>query len=468
MADEDRYAEFLRRKAWTTEPSGFEPGELPAKLFNWQADLVRWACRRGRAALFEDCGLGKAFQLLAWSEQVVSHTGLPVIVITPLGVVAQTIQEGEKFGIAARACRESADFGPGINVINYDMLHKVDPAMFGGVVLDESSVIKSFSGATRNRLIEMFGPTPYKLCCTATPSPNDYTELGNHAEFLGVMTRTEMLASFFVHDGGSTQDWRVKGHAEDAFWRWVCSWAALVGHPRELGCDDPRYTLPPLEYVETIVPATIEHARSQGRLFVEAASGLSEQRSARRATMADRVRVCADIVNAEPDQQWLVFGELNSECDMLTDMIGDAIQVAGSDSSQDKEDRLLGFGAGRIRVLVTKCSIAGFGLNFQSCARMAFVGSTNSFEERYQAIRRIWRFGQERPVRIHLIASELEGAVRANLERKQRDAERMAAEMSKHTAGIVREAVRGLTREHDAYEPKIEMRIPRWLLENVA
>jgi len=457
------YSEFLARKAWRTTDSGFGAIELPAGLFPFQADLVRWACRRGRAGLFVDTGLGKTAMQLAWAAEVARHTGHPVLILSPLAVAAQTVREASKFGMAATLCRDGADVTNGINVTNYDRLHRFDPEAFGGVVLDESSCLKDFTSATRTTLIDSFRATPHKLCCTATPAPNDFTELGNHAEFLGVMTRTEMLAMYFTHDGGSTQDWRIKGHAQRDYWRWVCSWAAAVKRPSDLGYDDSAFVLPPLDIRETVVPATIAQARSQGRLFVDLAETLNDQRQARRGSLEDRVRECAAIVNAEPDEQWLVWCELNSEGDALTAAIPGAVQVAGADSAESKEQRILDFAEGRSRVLVSKPSICGHGVNLQRCARIAFVGLTHSFEQFYQAVRRCWRFGQIRPVDCHIIVGEAEGPVRDNLRRKQADAERMTDAMTAYTAQLVRAQVRGLTRDVTTYRAETEMVLPGWL-----
>ena len=457
------YLDFLRRKTWTTVATGFAAGVLPAGLFPFQADLVRWACRRGRAALFVDTGLGKTAMQLAWAQQVIDHTGGSVLILAPLAVAAQTVREATKFGMVATLCRNGADATAGINVTNYDRLHRFDPEAFGGVVLDESSCLKDFTSATRTTLIDSFRATPHKLCCTATPAPNDFTELGNHAEFLGVMTRSEMLAMYFVHDGGSTQDWRVKGHAEGIFWQWVCSWAACVRKPSELGYDDGGFALPPLVMTEIVVPATEAQARAQGRLFVDLATTLAEQRAARRASTGARVAVCAEAVAREPDKQWLIWCELNAEGDALTAAIPGAVQVAGADALEDKEQRILDFAEGRTRVLVSKPSICGHGVNLQRCSRVAFVGVSHSFEQFYQAVRRCWRFGQTEPVHCYLVLGEAEGPVRDNLRRKQADAERMTDAMTAYTAQLVRAQVRGLTRDVTTYRAETEMQLPKWI-----
>lgn len=458
------YDNFLAKKSYSAVATGIEdPPPLGLYLFPFQQDITRWALRRGRAAVFADTGLGKTRMMLEWARVVHEHTAQSILILTPLAVAAQTVREGEAIGITATLCRTSADLRPGINVTNYDRLHNFNADDFGGVVLDESSCLKDFTSATRNQLIESFKETPFRLACTATPSPNDFTELGNHAEFLGVMTRTEMLAMYFVHDGGSTQDWRIKGHAVKPFWRWVCSWAALVRKPSDLGYEDGAYALPPLTVTEHRVAMSQTDAFKAGQLFATAAQTLNEQRAAKRATIDARVARAASVIAAEPQELWLVWCELNAEGDALADTIPGAVQIAGADDRADKESRLLAFADGAIPVLVSKPSIAGHGMNFQKCARMVFVGVSHSFEEWYQAIRRSWRFGQTRPVQVHVVISDAEGAIVENLKRKQADAARMGDEMSRETGATVREAVRGLVRDSTPYEPKIRMRIPRWL-----
>jgi hypothetical protein len=463
------YQNFLASKTLVTGAAGFDPPALSDALAPFQADLDRWALRRGRAAIFADTGLGKTRMQVEWANQVHQHTGRDMLILAPLAVARQTQRAAaEEMGVQVRYCRSEAERQPGISITNYDMLHAFDTDSFVGVVLDESSVLKNFNGKTKCELIERFKSTPYRLCCSATPAPNDHTELGTHAEFLGIMMRQEMLAQFFVHDGGSTQDWRLKGHAEDAFWRWVCSWGAMVKRPSDLGYSDDGYILPPLEMLEHVIPSTQEHARAQGLLFAEPAATLTEQRGARRATLGDRVAKCVDLVAAEPAEPWLIWCELNDEADKLERDIPGAVQVSGADKPDAKEAKLIGFANGTVRVLITKPKIAGFGLNWQHAARMAFVGVTHSFEQTYQAIRREWRFGQKRPVHVHLVTSELEGHVLANLRRKEADAERMARELSAHTAAYVRSEVRGAVRDATEYRPTVKARFPEWLRSEVA
>ncbi len=463
------YGTFLESKRLVVAPAGIEdPPPLSDRLFPFQRDITAWALRRGRAALWADCGLGKGWMALEWARVVAAETDEPVIILAPLAVSQQFRREGEKVGVHVTVCRSGDDVTPGVNVTNYDRLHRFDPETFGGVVLDESSCLKDYSSATRNALIAAFQRTPFRLACSATPAPNDHMELGNHAEFLGAMTRAEMLATFFCHDGGETQVWRLKGHARADFWRWLCSWAVNIRKPSDLGYEDEGYDLPPLNIHEHIVPVGAEYAREAGTLFIDAASGLDAQRASRRSSLGARVKVCADLVNADSSEPWLVWCDLNSESDGLAASIEGAVEVRGSDDPEDKEAALADFIAGGARVLVTKPSIAGYGLNMQRCARVAFVGLSNSFEAWYQAIRRTWRFGQARPVECHLILSDADGSVRANIERKRLAAEDMAAEMLQGMGEIQKTTVRALARDTDTYEPKMPMRIPSWLITEAA
>ncbi len=461
------YQAFLSGKLARAVPTGIanvDPSKLSGRMFAFQSDVTAWSLRRGRSALFMDTGLGKSLCAIEWARRVAAHTRRPALILTPLAVAAQFVREGAKFGVDVQHVRSGADvITSDVVVTNYDRLHLFDASVFGGVVLDESSCLKDFTSATRNLLIETFAGTPFKLCCTATPSPNDFTELGNHAEFLGVMTRVEMLSTWFVHDGGSTQDWRLKGHAEADFWRWVSTWGLMVKRPSDLGYGDGGHILPPLVMHEHIVPGCVEDAWASGELFVTEAKTLQAQRAVKRATIDKRVAVAAALVAAEPDEPWIIWGELNAETDALEAAIPGAVQVAGADKPETKEARLLGFPAGEFKCLVSKTSIAGWGLNYQHCAHMAFVGVTHSFEAVYQGIRRAYRFGQARPVHVHFIIAEAEGPVLASLKRKQEDAERMAERTREHVLAHVREAVGASVREGVAYVPTVEMRVPQWL-----
>jgi superfamily II DNA or RNA helicase len=433
-------------------------------MFPFQRDLVQWALRRGRAALFADTGLGKSRMQAMWAERVATHTGKPVLILAPLAVAAQTMAECARIEIRdARVCRDGAEVGPGINIANYERLHRFDPAIFGGVVLDESSIIKHHDAKTLGLLLDAFARTPFRLACTATPSPNDYTELGTHAEFLGVCTRAEMLSEYFVHDGGETQKWRLKGHARAEFWRFVASWAALVRSPADLGYDASAYTLPPMRVEHITIDADSETVREAGTLFALPAQSLMERRNARKASVGARVAACAGQVNAS-GEPWVVWCDLNSESSALVSAIHGAVEVTGSMSTDEKEAALESFASGRSRVIVSKPSICGFGLNWQHCANMAFVGVTDSWESYYQAVRRIYRFGQTRSCRIVVFASEVEGSVVENLRRKEAAAKAMAEELSRESLEAVRASIAGSKRQTNAYAPRMAMRVPAWCI----
>jgi hypothetical protein len=431
------YADFLARKSVTVRPAGFD-AELHPALFPFQRDVARMSLRRGRSAIFAGTGLGKTLMQLSWADAVRKEQG-PVLVLTPLAVAQQTVNEAARFSIEGVAYAADASGAAPITVTNYDRWEKFDLTKFAGIVLDESSILKSHDGATRRELTEACQSIPLRLCCTATPAPNDYTELGQHAEFLGVLTAKEMLATWFVHDGSiratnvdnhggkPVADWRLKRHAERDFWRWVSTWATLIRKPSDLGYSDDGYELPPLTKRQVTVKVDYD---SDGTLFPLQANTLSERLQARRTSIDARVKAAADIVNAHPDRPWLVWCNLNAEEEALVKAIPGALAVRGADDSDTKTERLLGFCTGTPRVLITKPSIAGFGMNWQHCADMVFVGLNDSFEQLYQATRRCWRFGQTKPVTAYLVASELEGAVVANLNAKERAFETMADALS--------------------------------------
>lgn len=441
------YSEFLAAKRLTVIPVGFVATDINPMLFDFQRDIVAWATRKGRACLFADCGLGKTPMQLEWARQVCSHTGGDVLILAPLAVAQQTQREGEKFGIGVTVCRTQADVRPGVNIANYEMLEHFDATKFAGVVLDESSILKAHTGKTRTAIIDAFSETPYRLACTATPAPNDHMELGNHAEFMGVMTRAEMLAMFFVHDGGETAKWRLKGHAQQDFWEWVASWAILMRHPSDLGYDDKDFILPEL----TVERHVIETESDEGDgLFALPAAGLLDQQRARKASIAERVAACAERVNSTTEPV-LIWCDLNDESAALVAAIPDAVEVKGADTFDAKESALMGFTEGRHRVLVTKASIAGFGMNWQHCNRVEFVGISHSYEQYYQAIRRCWRFGQTRPVQVHITVSDMEAAVVDNVMRKEQEAVKMAEGMVEHTRTITMADVHGTERDEAVY-----------------
>lgn len=457
----DAYAEFLARKVPADVPTGHTCGELNEHMFPFQRDVVRWALRRGRAAVFADCGMGKTLMQLAWADDVRRTTRGRVLILAPLAVAQQTVREAHHFDVEQVVyCRE--DTGAAIAVTNYEMMGYFDPGQFAGVVLDESSILKAYDGKTRTALIEAFAKTPYRLACTATPAPNDHMELGNHAEFLGVMSRTEMLAMFFCHDGGDTSQWRVKGHGVKAFWSWVASWAVMMRRPSDLGYEDDGFALPPLVSHESIVQMGQEYAHAAGTLFASEARTLTDQRAARRASIGRRVETVAQMVNDSADP-WVVWCELNDEAGACEAAIPGSVQVAGSDDLDTKERRLLDFAEGRARVLVSKPSIAGHGLNWQHCAHMAFCGIGHSYESYYQAVRRCWRFGQTRPIEVHVVCSDAESAVLENVKRKERDAEEMASQMVALMSETMKANVHGQGCEKADYAPTVRSE-KRWTL----
>lgn len=384
-----------------------------------------------------------------------------MLILAPLAVAQQTVAEAAACGVTITHAHDASEIRPGINITNYDRLHKFDTARFVGVVLDESSVIKHHSSKTLQALLEAFSRTPYRLCATATPAPNDWTELGTHAEFLGIRSRAEMLAEFFVHDGGDTQTWRVKGHARQIFWRWVASWGVMLRSPADLGHDASAYNLPPLTSHQHTVE--IDHSQEEtGFLFAMEAADLMERRNARKASLSARVQECAALVNAS-DEPWVVWCDLNAEGDALRAAIPGAVEIRGADTEEVKEQRLMDFADGRIRVLITKASITGWGLNWQHCRNVAFVGVTDSWEAYYQAVRRCYRFGQKREVHVHIFASEQEGSVVANLKRKEADAKAMGDALASEVIDSVRDELMGQGRESNDYSPRKAMNLPNFL-----
>lgn len=446
------YEDFLESKSIIAPRGGFQIA-LPALnplLFDWQKVIVRWAIGKGKCALFEGCGCGKTGQQLEWAHQVCIRTGGDVLILAPLAVAEQTIEEAAKFGISATLCRMQSDVGPGINITNYEMLEHFDTSKFAGVVLDESSCIKAVDGSTRKLLTDCFANTPYRLCATATPSPNDYMELGSHAEFLGVMTRQEMLATFFVHDGGDTSKWRLKGHAEKSFWKWVCSWAVMMQRPSDLGFSDVGYELPALHRHQHVVALETQIA---GMLFTPDKLTLTERREVRRNSLDARVAKCVEIIAADNSgDQWLIWCDLNDESKALAAAIDRAVEVTGADPKEFKRRCAIGFANGAIERLTSKSSIFGFGMNFQGCRKMAFVGLSDSFEQIYQATRRCWRFGQKRDVHVHIITSDGDGPVVENIARKEKDFEAMVAGMIEHMKTEMAEELIGSTHHSDEYK----------------
>lgn len=425
------YDQFLETKIKRINDSGFECGELHPSLFDFQAHIVRIALKKGRYALFEDCGLGKTIQQLVWADQVVKHTHRPVLILCPLAVSGQTIHEGLKFHITVNRWYDDMNklsaIPEGIYITNYEQLENLDTSFFSGIVLDESSILKNFEGAIRNKVIDGFKDTPYKLACTATPSPNDPMELGNHAEFLNVMSRTEMLAMYFVHDGGETSKWRLKGHSEQVFWDWVSSWAVMLSKPSDIGFSASGYDLPELNLIERTIKTG---QRDNGMLFNDVAVSATNFNQELRLTRVERLSQVIEIVN-NSKENFIIWIKQNEEGEYLRKMIPDAVEVKGSDSVQYKEDKLLGFAEDKFRVLITKSKIAQFGLNYQNCHNQIFASLDFSFEALYQSIRRSYRFGQTHPVNIYLLTTDTMQNVIQSIKNKQRQFEEMQQSMTR-------------------------------------
>ena len=449
------YKEFLENKRFVLESSGFdiEQKELNPKMYDFQKDIVRWALAKGRSCIFADCGLGKTLMQLEWAQKVHEHTtNGKVLILAPLSVCEQTKREGSMFGYDVNICESQADVIDGINITNYEKLDKFVANEFVGIVLDESSILKSFTGKVRTAIIDNFEMVPYKLACTATPAPNDYMELGNHAEFCGVMKRSEMLAMFFVHDGGETSKWRLKGHAEDVFWQWMASWAVFIDNPRNLGYEVKGYDLPELNITEIIV---------DGDIATTEKLSLTERRQARKDSLTLRCECAAELVNNSNDQ-WLVWCDLNDESHKLHELIQESVEVQGSDRDSHKSSSMLNFSNNEIKCLVTKPKIAGFGMNWQNCNNMIFTGLSDSYEQYYQALRRCWRFGQTEKVNVYIIISAKEGCVKDNIERKQTDFLKMQSEMTELTKEITKKELKKTCRISTPYEPKEQMKLPNW------
>ena len=443
------YEEFLKTKDLERIEAGFDipKSKLNKALFPFQRDIVSWALKKGKCAIFSDCGTGKTLMQMEFANQVCKHSKGNALIIAPLAVVEQTKKEGEKFGIAINVCRTQDDVKKGVNITNYEMLEHFTASAFTAVILDESSILKSFTSSTRDLLIDMFQKTPYRLACTATPSPNDHSELGNHAEFLGIMSRTEMLATYFIHDGSNTSAWRLKGYGEKKFWEWVATWAVCVRNPSDLGYSSEGYTLPELNIIEHITASEPE----EYELVARRAETLSERREARKESMTDRINEARELVSSS-DDCWLVWCDYNTESESLHKAILDSVEVRGSDSPEHKAKTAIDFANNKIKALVSKPSIYGFGMNFQNCHEIIFCGLSDSYEQFYQAVRRCWRYGQTHAVNVHIIMSEAELNVLDNIKKKQSQMDELQENMIalmrdvtmseiKHTTRIVAEYI---------------------------
>ena len=455
------YSEFIKSKEVESINSGIDidKAELNKNLFPYQADIVAWALKKGRSAVFSDCGTGKTIMQLDFARLVCEKTGGKALIIAPLSVVKQTQKEGVKFGIHSNVCRDQSDITDGINITNYEILEHFDADAFNCVVLDESSILKSFTSSTRNELIDKFARTPYKLCCTASPSPNDHSEIGNHAEFLGIMSRTEMLATYFIHDGSDTSKWRLKGYGEKKFWEWVATWAVCVRYPSDLGYPNGDFVLPELKLIEHIVASKPK----EYELVAHRAETLSERREARKESMADRVEMAKNLVESRPNDKWLIWCDYNAESTMLSHVIPESVEVVGADSPTFKAETAIAFADGEVNRLVSKPSIYGFGMNFQTCNNMIFCGISDSHEQFYQAVRRCWRYGQNKTVYVHIIISEAELNVLENIKRKQAQMDEMQNNMVALMKDVTMSEIKHTTRITEEYLPTERMELPEWI-----
>lgn len=457
------YIDFLKNKSIILPPTGIEPPPLSPLHFDFQKDIVSWALRRGRAAIFAGTGLGKSFQELSWANALYEAESVRTLIFTPLAVAAQMKREADKFGIDCAHVHSMDESNSPILITNYQKIDYFDLSKFDAVVLDESSILKNQSGHYRTKLINATKQTKFKLAATATPSPNDYMELGNHSEFCGIMSYTDMLSTFFVHDAANTQEWRLKGHAEDEFWKWMASWSVMLKNPSDLGYDGSKYNLPKLHQIQHTVAAEYAPNIDLGLLFPMEAQSMGERLTARRATIEDRCKKAAEIVSQKNDEPWVVWCNLNDESALLESLIPGSVQIVGSMPEDKKEQILEDFALGNIRILISKPSLTGFGMNWQHCSNTVFVGLNDSFEQIYQAVRRFWRFGQTKEVYAHFIASEIEGAVVNNIKRKEQQCEHMMQQMVKHMSDLSSVNIRGAARDTASYIPQEKMELPKWI-----
>lgn len=456
------YTEFLASKELRAEESGFDldPSAINPAAFDYQRDIITWACKKGKCAILTGCGSGKTMMQLEWCRAVHEHTGRPVLIVAPLNVVEQTRAEAVKFRIAdVTICRRGGDIKDGINITNYEMIEHFDPAVFAGVCLDESSILKSYTGKYQTTLTEMFSRTPYRLLCTATIAPNDYTEIGTSCEFLGIMSRAEMLATYFIHDGGDTSKWRLKKAGVNKFWEWFATWAIYFNSPKDLGYEGEGYDLPPLHLHEILTKSE----PTEYEMFVQLAETLEERRAARKESLDDRTDRAANLANATVDEPWLVWCDYNDESSVLKRKIRNSVEVKGSDDPEFKARCSIDFAAGEIHALVSKPSIFGFGSNFQRCHYMIFCGLSDSYERFYQAVRRCWRFGQEKPVEVYIILSEKEMNVLENIQRKRNQMDEMQRQMTALMRDVTLAEIRHTTRTTTEYVPGKKMEKPKWI-----
>ena len=451
------YQEFLKTKEYHYESTGFDIdiADLNSNLFDFQKQIVKWALKKGRCALFLDTGLGKTICQLEFANQVCKKENGRALILAPLAVSRQTKSEGEKFGIEVNICRTQSDVKDGINITNYEMLKHFNPDEFICVVLDESSILKASLGKMSNEIIDIFRFTKYKLACTATPSPNDYTEFGNHCEFLNIMSRTEMLATFFINDAKECR-WRMKRHAESKFWEWLASWAMVVKNPKDIGYPDDRYNLPKLNISHIIVDSKV----TKGQLISSVAKSLQERRQARKDSIVDRVNVVGNLI--KDMDSCLIWVDYNDESAYIKKSFN-ITEVKGADTDEHKENSMLGFANGDIKFLVSKPSICGFGMNFQKCHNMIFCGISDSYEKFYQAVRRCYRFGQENEVNVYVIISRRELSVLNNIKKKQEQHDKMSYEMVERTSEILKNEIHSTTKITEDYTADLSVVLPIWL-----
>jgi len=441
---------------------------LNCAMFPHQVHSTEFALRKGRSALFLDTGLGKSLCALDWGRVVVEHTNKPVLMLAPLAVAQQHAREAEKFGIDATVVRAGEEMGAArVYITNYDRIDKFDTSRFGGIILDESSVLKNFTGKTTRAMIDAFAQTPFRLACTATPAPNDHTELGTHAEFLGAMRRDEMLPIWFINDTADTGTWRIKGHAREDFWSWVASWARCISRPSDIGFSDAGFSLPKISVTHHEVASdryvdagedVRGPTRGQARLFRIPDTSATSIHTEKRMTAAARAAKVAEIVGADPGEPWVIWVDTDYEADAIRALMPDVMEVRGSQKVEEKERRLVAFSEGRERIILSKPSLAGFGLNWQHCARQCFAGISFSYENFYQAVRRCWRFGQQRPVNVHIVCADTERAIWSVVERKAGDHDAMKREM----VAAMRRSVNNDT-ARKIYSPTREASLPSWI-----
>ena len=455
------YEEFLKTKELQTIEAGFDVNEewLSDKLFDFQRDIVKWALKKGKAAILTGCGTGKSFMLLEWAWCVHKKTCGKVLIVSPLSVVRQTAREAEKFDICTvNVCRTQEDVKDGLNITNYEMVEHFNADEFVAVVLDESSALKSYNAQTTNDFIKWFAKTPYKLMCTATIAPNSYTEIGTSCEFLGICSRVEMLSTYFVHDSGKTSDWRLKKAGVNKFWEWFATWAMYFNSPADLGYSVEGYDLPPLNFHTILTKSEV----NDYEMFVKVAETLDERRAARKESMEDRTDKALELTQSD-NSQWLIWVDYNDESDMLRKKIPNCVEIKGSDEPEVKAQASIDFANGDIRCLVSKASIFGFGSNFQGCANEIFCGLSDSYERFFQAVRRCWRFGQTKEVNVYIILSEKEVSILENIKKKQAQMDEMQKQMTVLMKEVTLSEIKHTTRITTAYKPTKQLVLPSFI-----